>query len=123
MEYLLDSFAWLEYFGGNSKYAQYVEGSRGALPFTVVTSLTEVVRSLLRKKVEKTEVLRLAQFIASRSVVLQLDALDAIQAGFIAEEHGLHFSDALIYSLAGKNRVVVTGDPHFKSLANVEFIE
>jgi predicted nucleic acid-binding protein len=46
-----------------------------------------------------------------------------LKAGFIAEELGLHFSDALIYSFATKERKVVTGDDHFKKFENVEFIE
>jgi len=123
MEYLLDSYAWLEYFGNNADYAPFVEGKKGGVPYTAASSLAEVVRVLVRRKLDKKDVLRAVQFVRDKSIVLPLESENAVAAGFLAEEFGLHFSDALIYSFAGKNRRLVTGDPHFKKLANVEFIE
>ncbi|MEK6924026.1 MAG: PIN domain-containing protein [Candidatus Micrarchaeota archaeon] len=121
LEYLLDSFAWLEYFGGNERYRAYVE-SEVSLPLTASVSLTEVIRSLLRKGKSRRQVDAAVEFIASRSLIVPVDKLDAIRAGFLAEEKGLHFSDSLIYALAGSERRLVTGDSHFKGLENVEFV-
>ena len=119
MAWLLDSYAWLEYFGGNEKYAKYVEDE---VNFTASVSLTEVVRSLIRKKVPKGQIERCLKFITKKSTILPIGEQEAIRAGFVAEEQGLHFSDALIYSLATPERKVVTGDRHFKGKANAEFV-
>lgn len=120
MDYVIDSYAWLEYFGGNRKYAAYVEA--GA-PVTVATTITEVIRSLKRKGKTDGEVMRAVQFIAEKSIVLPIEKDNAVKAGFITQEQKLHFSDALIYSFAGKNRRVVTGDDDFRKLEHVEFVE
>ncbi len=122
MEYLLDSYAWMEYFAGNSNYAKYIE-AENQQKYTAATTITEVVRSFIRKKIEKKEILDAIKFINEKSIVLPLTSEQALKAGFIAEELGLHFSDALIYSFATKERKVVTGDDHFKKFENVEFIE
>lgn len=121
MEYVLDSFAWMEYFSGNSNYAKYIERD-SANCFTSVTALTEVVRSLFRKKLSKNEIKKAIEFVNAKSVILYLDQEKAINAAFIAEELKLHFSDALIYSFATNGRLIVTGDKHFKNLEFVEFV-
>lgn len=122
MEYLLDSFAWLEYFGGNELYAPFIEKLDGGLPFTVITSITEVARSLLRKGFSKKDISKAVEFMYSKSMILQLDRETAVSAAFIAEERKLHFSDALIYSFASGKRRLVTGDRHFEGFENVEFV-
>ena len=121
MEYVLDSFAWLEYFGANKKYIPFVE-PEVELPLTVITSLTEVARSLLKKGFPKIDVMTSIEFMISKSVILYIEKENAINAAFFAEEKKLHFADALIYSIANEKRKVVTGDRHFKNLEYVEFI-
>lgn len=122
MEYVLDSFAWLEYFAGNPKFLAYVDGGGHALPITPATALTEVIRSLLRKKIDQKDIDSFVKFMIGRSIVLSVEREGAIRAGFLAEETGLHFSDALIYSFSDSQRIIVTGDPHFRGLKNVEFV-
>ncbi|MBI3588687.1 PIN domain-containing protein [Candidatus Micrarchaeota archaeon] len=121
MEFVLDSHAWLEYFAGNQKYRDYIEGPE-VLPFTVSITLTEVIRSLLRKSKTAREIEAAVGFISSKSIILPVEKENAVAAGFIAEKEGLHFSDALIYSFANPERKVVTGDPHFRKLPNAEFV-
>lgn len=123
MEYLLDSYAWLEYFHGNSKYIEYIEGNAQYLPITVTISLTEVIRSLIKRKKTREQILDSIEFISAKSVILPIGKEESIKAGFIAEELGLHFSDALIYSFANKDRQLVTGDPHFRNKPNVLFVD
>ncbi len=118
MEWLLDSYAWMEYFGGNEKYRDYIEEGTGQ---TVSVSLTEVVRAFLRKRVERPE--SYVKFISSKSIIIPVEKEAAVRAGFLAERTGLHFSDAIIYAHASKNLKLVTGDPHFRGLENVEFVE
>ena len=121
MAFLLDSYAWLEYFGGNEGYAKYIESEEP--PFTAASSLTEIVRAFARKKIPTKKVGELVSFVTERSVILPLGKDDAIKAGLLAEEFGLHFSDALIYAFASNDRRLVTGDAHFKGLPFVEFVQ
>ena len=110
----------MEYFDKNPKYISHVEETANC---TVSVSLTEIIRSMTRKKFKRDEIRRALTFIARKSTILPVDETAAIRAGFLAEEHGLHFSDALIYAFASKDRPLVTGDVHFKSKPNVEFLE
>ncbi len=121
MAYLLDSFAWLEYFAKNPKYRSIIDDA-GASAYTVSTSLTEVVRSLKRKRIEPELIEQLVGFITRRSTILAVDKAHAISAGYLCDQAGLHFADALIYAFAEKDRYVVTGDPHFQGLQFVQFI-
>ena len=120
MAYLLDSYAWMEYFGGNAVYSRYVEVESN---YTASVSLTEIVRALIRRKVGRSQIEKHLVFISKKSTLLPIGENEAVRAGFIAEEVGLHFSDALIYSLVTNDRVLVTGDKHFKGKANVEFVK
>ena len=121
MAFLVDSYAWLEYFGGNEGYAKYIESEEP--PFTAASSLTEIVRAFARKKIPTKKVGELVSFVTERSVILPLGKDDAIKAGLLAEEFSLHFSDALIYAFASNGRRLVTGDAHFKGLPFVEFVQ
>jgi len=120
MAYLLDSYAWLEYFGGNKAYSSFIEDGSS---YTASVSLTEIIRSLLRKKAGKGQIEKCLAFIGKKSTILPICEDEAKKAGYLAEEQNLHFSDALIYSLANTDRVLVTGDKHFKGKANVEFVK
>ncbi len=120
MEYLLDSYVWLEYFADNGAFARYVESETN---YTASVSLTEVIRAMLRRKIDGKTIERHLRFMQKKSVILPVDEATAMRAGYLAEEHGLHFSDALIYALSSSERKVVTGDAHFKGKPNVEFLE
>jgi predicted nucleic acid-binding protein len=120
MAYLLDSYAWLEYFGGNVRYSCFIEDGQS---YTASVSLTEIVRALIRRRLSRSQIEKHLTFISKKSTVLSIGESEAIRAGFIAEEVGLHFSDALIYCLANKERLLVTGDKHFKGKDFVEFVQ
>lgn len=121
MAYVLDSFAWLEYFAKNTDYQSIIDNP-GIDVHTVSISLTEVIRSLKRKRIEPELIERLVDFIVRRSTILAVDKAHAISAGHLCEKTGLHFADALIYAFADKDRPVVTGDPHFQGLDFVQFV-
>ena len=121
MAYLLDSFAWLEYFAKNPAYHSVIDDV-GVDAYTVSTSFTEVIRSLKRKRIESELIERLVDFMSRRSTILAVDKGHAISADYLSDKTGLHFADALIYAFADKDRPVVTGDPHFKGLEFVQFI-
>ena len=119
MDYVLDSFAWLEYFGGNGKFRDFVEVEK---TFTASTSLTEIVRALIRKGKSGTDIQKHIEYIRKKSTVIPIGIEEAVSAGFLAEHERLLFSDALIYALASENRKLVTGDAHFRGKRNVEFV-
>lgn len=93
------------------------------MPYTSASALAEIVRSLKRKGHKRSDIMRAVEFVCGKSIVLPLEKEDAIRAGFLAEETGLHYADALVYAFASSQRRVVTGDKDFEKLENVEFVQ
>ncbi len=119
MQYVLDTYAWVDYFDGNPTFRRYIEQE---ITYTASVSLTELIRSQHNKGFSQSEIQRSIKFITKKSTVLPISEEDAIRAGFIAINSELHFSDALIYSLSSNERKVVTGDKHFRGKPNVDFV-
>jgi predicted nucleic acid-binding protein len=117
-----DSYAWIEYFAGTSlgrQLRQYVEG--GEALFTPSVALTEIAAAGHRKGKDPTPQI---EFILDRGPIIAIDEAVALAAAGYKGDPGLHTVDALIYAAAReKETVLVTGDPHFKGLPSVEFLE
>ncbi len=118
---LLDSFAWIEYFSGSeagTKVKGYIDGAESL--YTPSICLTEVKTRYLKDKRDPTDSLN---FMMERSFILPLGQEIALSAADVKQRYGLHTVDAVVYATGEhKNIVVVTGDPHFKNLPNVETI-
>ncbi len=125
---LIDSFAWLEYFIGTEKGAKVrkiVEDS--AVAYTSPIVIAEVYsKSARTESAEKAEERK--AFILDRCVFVADDEEIASEAGKIHAEmkrkmptFGL--ADAFILATARKKGTkIVTGDPHFKGIPDVEFL-
>lgn len=125
---LIDSFAWLEYFIGTEKGAKVrkiVEDS--AVAYTSPIVIAEVYSKSARTEgAEKAEERK--AFILDRCVFVADDEEIASEAGKIRAEmkrkmptFGL--ADAFILATARKKGTkIVTGDPHFKGIPDVEFL-
>jgi len=129
MKYVIDSYAWIEYFMGTEAGARIrvlIENSEEKITPTIC--LAEIYSKAL--KVENRELAEARRiFIKERSVIAPLDEAAAIESAetqnkLKKEIPGWGLADSIVYSTATlKKAVVVTGDEHFKKLKNVSFIK
>lgn len=115
---IIDSFAWFEYFAG-SKRGAFVEAclKSGEPIGTPASCIAEIKRKRFREGKQFAQELA---FIKANSSVLPLTEEIALRAGEIKE---LHFADALVYATAVEHAaIVITGDPHFRAMSNVQLI-
>jgi len=119
--YLIDSFAWIEYFSGSDAGARarsFIEGHRGITPTIVIAELSEKYR---REKLSFDEDL---DFIVRRTRVIPLDTSIAEKAGVLSHERkkkvkrwGL--ADSIVLATARIHSAkIVTGDEHFLDLTD-----
>ena len=117
--YVLDTFAWIEYFKGSEsgrKARDYVEGKETTTPSVVIAEFTD---KYVREKMNPSENLT---FIKNRSIIADLDYLVAELAGRLtaqrkAKVKGWGLVDSIVLSTARARKTqVVTGDEHFRDL-------
>jgi len=127
-EYAVDTFAWIEYFAGTpiGERARTIIEDSGNRLVTPAPMLAEVRSKFIREGLDP-EPPTLA--IESLSEVVPLDRALARSAG---EEHARQrktskdfgMMDAfLLVTARSRSARVLTGDPHFRGLAEVEFLE
>ncbi|MEM3479007.1 MAG: type II toxin-antitoxin system VapC family toxin [Candidatus Bathyarchaeia archaeon] len=125
-DFIIDSYAWIEYFRGSSRGSlarPYIEGENSATPTIVIA---EISRKLLNEICEGRETMEGREekldFIRTSTLIVELTMDIAKFAGEIDVERrkivrdwGL--SDSIILATARKgNAKVVTGDKHFADL-------
>jgi predicted nucleic acid-binding protein len=119
--YVVDSFAWFEYFSGSTAGARakpFIESSKGVTPTIVVAELSEKYR---RMKLDFGADL---DFIIARTRVIPLDTATAEKAGALSHERkrkvkrwGL--ADSIVLATARECKAkIVTGDEHFRDLVD-----
>ncbi len=129
MRYVIDSYAWIEYFMGTEageNARSIIENSEEKITPTIC--LSEVYAKTL-----KTKGLELAEgqkaYIKEKSALAQLDEPIAVEAAktdvrMKKEIDGWGLADSIVYATAlVKKAEVVTGDQHFRNLKNVVFIK
>ncbi len=125
-EYVIDSYAWIEYFAGSAKgksATRYVQDASSATPTVVMAELS---RKLLKeidggRETAEGRLSRL-EFVTSSTTVLDLTREIATKAGEIDLERkrkvpdwGL--ADSIVLATARQwGAQVVTGDKHFRDL-------
>ena len=129
MKYVMDSYAWIEYFMGTKvgeKAKSIIENSEEKITPTIC--LAEVYAKTL--KVESQELAEKQKiFIKEKSALISLDELIAVESAKVQtkmkkEIDGWGLADSIVYATAMvKKAEVVTGDEHFKKLKNVLFIK
>ncbi|MEM3549554.1 MAG: type II toxin-antitoxin system VapC family toxin [Candidatus Bathyarchaeia archaeon] len=129
MRYVIDSYAWLEYFMGTKageKAKPIIEGLEEKITPTIC--LAEVYAKTL--KVESQELSEKQRtFIKEKSALASLDETIAIESAKIDVEmkkkvKGWGLADSIVYATAlTKKAEIVTGDEHFRNLKNVIFIK
>ena len=120
---VVDSSAWLEYFGDGPNAAVFAEAieSPGELAVPTLT-LFEVFKRTHQLTDESTALKVIAVMLQGR--VVELSATLAIDAARLSLEIGLAMADAIILATArAEDAVLWTQDSHFEGLGNVEFRE
>lgn len=123
-QYIIDTYAWIEYFKGSvrgKKAKPIIENSISITPTIVLAEIKKKFVDWRRMDFEEK-----LNFIRSRSTIVPLDESNAILAGEIratSNIQGIGIVDCILLALS-KNlgAKVVSGDPHFKGLPEVEFI-
>ena len=129
MRYVIDSYAWIEYFMGTKAGEQVktiVEQTEEKITPTI--ALAEIYAKTL-----KTENQELAEkqrvFIKEKSAISPLDEAIAIESAktdvaMKKKITGWGLADSIVYATGtAKKAKVVTGDEHFKRLENVIFVK
>jgi len=124
--YVIDSFAWIEYFVGSKAgelVKEYVESGDSITPTIVIAELSAKYARLKQDFAPKL------RFIVLKSRTLVLDEDTAALAGSISAERkskvdrwGL--ADSIILATARLQKAnVVTGDQHFSDLKEIIMIK
>lgn len=117
--YVIDSYAWIEYFRGTKEGTvakEYIEKKSNA---TCSISLAELSEKYRRENKDFSEDYH---FIVSKSEIIDLSGDIALSAGEINFENkkkikNWGMSDAILLATAIMfNAKVITGDEHFKNL-------
>jgi len=129
MKYVIDSYAWIEYFMGTKageKAKPIIEGVEEKITPTIC--LAEVYAKTLR--VEDPELAEKQRvFIKEKSALAPLDEMIAVESAKVQtktkkEIDGWGLADSIVYATGLIRKAeVVTGDEHFKKLKNVVFIK
>lgn len=117
--YVVDTYAWMEYFGGNERYKECMTNAYLKTPILV---LGELSRSFTRKGIRQDEQNELLEFARKKSYIVPMTEETTIYAGRLAEEEKIPLSDAIIYAYASPLEKLLTGDAHFKEKKCVEFV-
>jgi predicted nucleic acid-binding protein len=129
MKYVIDSYAWIEYFmgtktGENTK--PLIEGTDEKITPTIC--IAEIyTKTLKMENLELAEKQRI--FIKEKSSIAPLDEQIAVESAKVnlkmkKEIEGWGLADSIVYATALiKKAQVVTGDQHFKKLKNTIFIK
>jgi len=117
--YVIDSFAWIEYFVGSKSgelAKKYIESSESITPTIVIAELSQKYTNLKQDFAPKL------RFITLKSRTVVLDEETAALAGMINSERRLRINrwglaDSIILATARLQKAnVVTGDKHFSDL-------
>ena len=129
MRYIIDSYAWLEYFMGTEagRRAKEIIDNHADEKLTPSICLAETYAKILRTEDKEKAELRRA-FIKSRSALVPLDENLAVEAAKTdvamkrkVQNWGL--ADSIVLSTAQNREVkVATGDPHFRGLKEAHLV-
>lgn len=120
----IDSYGWIERFGGGPKQTQYNRVIDAVTPGEILTSAVTVYEVYKKAKALRGEHAALEDVAAlGHTLLVPVDQEIALAAADYSLEHGLHFSGALIYATARRHQAVLyTSDLALKGLRGVTFV-
>lgn len=132
-DYVIDTFAWIEYFKASKMgeaAKEYIEGEHSVTPTIVVSEISRKLSRDIELGNETREGrMRRLEFIRSTSRIVELNFETAAEAGEVNEKlkdkaKGWCLTDSIILCTARSlNGKVVTGDEQFREIDNVVFIK
>jgi predicted nucleic acid-binding protein len=121
---LIDSYGWIEYFGGGplaSSYADFIEEADAEQLVTPSIVIYEVYKKIKSLKGEERALEAFAQM--SRTTIVDLTSSLSMEAADISINSSLGMADSIILATAKAfNAQIVTSDQHLKGLNGVKFI-
>ncbi len=132
-KYIIDAYAWIEYFRASKAgevARQYIESEESATPTIVVSEVSRKLKNeiMLGNETQAGRTQRL-EFIRATTRIIDLDFEIAAKAGEIdpemrKERKGWGLADSIILctAMATKGKVV-TGDEHFRELEEAVLIK
>jgi predicted nucleic acid-binding protein len=129
LKYVIDSYAWIEYFMGtrSGEKARSVIDGQEEEKFTPSICIAEVYAKVLKNESEDMAETRRG-FIRRMSAIIPLSETIAVQAAKIdvsqkTAVEGWGLADSIVLATArSKGCKVLTGDKHFEGLEDVELI-
>jgi len=127
MKYLVDSFAWIEYFIGSAKgrVVRKIFNNPKSELFTVDCHIAEIKFWALQQKLNFAEHLNAIRTNSQIVETFLTDWLEAAEEKFDKRKKSANFGllDAMLLVKQRKlNCRILTGDKHFKKLKNVEYL-
>lgn len=124
-KYVIDSFAWIEYFLGTKKgekAAQFIESRNGITPTIVIA---EISAKYSKDGKEFSDKLKFIRF--NTSIAILNDEIAEFSGKLRTRErknkNAFGMADAIIYATALKLKAkIVTGDPHFSDIKEAVLI-
>ena len=120
----IDSYGWIERFTNGPKAPQYNQMIESCEPKEIVTSvvvLFEVYKKIKKLKGEEQALLAVAAL--SQTTIVPIDQTISLEAADYSLEHGLHYSDALVYATARHWKAnLYTSDEDLRALKTVYFV-
>lgn len=127
-EYLLDTYAWIEYFIGSKEGEKVNNLIKHQIVHTSIISIAELSDKYHRENlIDKWQ--RRYQFIVSKSNILPCSLKIAQNSGFRKFElrkknKSIELVDAIIIETAIQHGlIIVSGDLHFETIDNVYFLK
>ncbi len=127
-EYLLDTFAWVEYFIGSDQGKIVKDLIESKKIYTSIISIAELSDKYYREGLSNEWDNRY-KFIITKSNIIPLRMEIAKNAGPMKWKlrqtiEGIGLADAIIIESAiQQGLMIVSGDPHFEKLNNVHFLK
>jgi predicted nucleic acid-binding protein len=118
---VVDSSAWLEYFGDGANASEFAHAIETPDSLAVPTlTLYEVFRRTYQLRGEAVALEALSVMLQGR--VVELSAGLAVEAAKLSLEAGLAMADSIILATArSEDATLWTQDAHFEGLESVEF--
>ena len=132
-KYVIDAYAWIEYFRA-SQYGEvakeYIESADSVTPTIVVSEISRKLQKEIELGNETPDGrLKRLEFISATSQLVELDFELAVTAGKTDCEmkkkvKGWGLADSIVLCTARSiNGKVITGDEHFRNLKDVIFVK
>ncbi|KKW41678.1 MAG: hypothetical protein UY92_C0014G0003 [Candidatus Magasanikbacteria bacterium GW2011_GWA2_56_11] len=122
MTVLVDSWCWIEYFIDGKAAAAIEKYLNEGMVFISVINLAEVYKFAILNKSE-ADADKMVRWMLANSFVIPVDATIALNAAKFNAKQKLGLGDSLIYESAKAHKLkLVTGDPGFKGMRDVEYL-